>query len=100
MNCRKQEFVDEKYKENDLPLHAAARKKAKREYVDKFNEILRQMANKGHLCIKWTFNSLVELDLFTGNLWCKTLKCKACKYAKSNRGCMTYCTYSRSFRNV
>ena len=29
MHCGKPEFVDEKHKENDHPLHVAARKKSK-----------------------------------------------------------------------
>ena len=36
MHCGKPEFVNEKHKDNDHPLHVAARKKAKRKYVDKF----------------------------------------------------------------
>ena len=36
MHCGKPEFIDEKHKENNLPLHVAARKKSGREYVDKF----------------------------------------------------------------
>ena len=47
MHCRKPELVDEKHKENNLPLHVAERKKPKREYVDKFTVTLRQMASKG-----------------------------------------------------
>ena len=35
MHCGKPEFVDERHKENNLSLYVAARKKAKREYVDK-----------------------------------------------------------------
>ena len=100
MHCGKPEFVDEMHKENNLPLHVAAREEAKREYVDKFTEILRHMASKGHLYIKWTFKSRVELDPVTGIWRCKTLKCTGCKCAKSNKRCLTYCTCSRSFKNV
>ena len=39
MHCGKPEFVNKKHKENNLPLHVAARKKAKRKYIDKFTKI-------------------------------------------------------------
>ena len=56
--------------------------------------------HKGHLCIKWTFNSRVDLDPATGICKCKTLKCTACICAKSSRRCLTFCTCSRSCKNV
>ena len=65
MHCGKPEFLDEKQKENDLPLHPFMLLREKmpprREYVDKVTEILRQIASKGHLCTKCIYNSRVEL---------------------------------------
>ena len=50
MHCGKPKFVDEKHKENNLPLHVAARKKPKRNILRNS----RRSDGKGHLCIKWT----------------------------------------------
>ena len=76
MHCGKPEFFYEKQSKNNA-TSCCCKKKAKGEYVDKFTEIL--MASKGHLCIKWAFNSCVELDPVTGICRCKTRKCTACK---------------------
>ena len=46
MHCGSPAFVDPKHKENNVPLHAAARKKIKRGYVDEFTDNLRKMATK------------------------------------------------------
>ena len=46
MHCGAPEFVDPKNKKNNVPLHAAARKKIKAGYVDELTNNLRTMAGK------------------------------------------------------